>query len=102
MKLSKMLEITAETVIITNIPASVRTECRRAVIRTLGNASHFEQLATKWAMATSHLVPRAGGPHLGRALLLKWLLLLETDYDAIFFTDSDVDIWSVRLGPLLL
>lgn len=89
----------AEVLILANAARLVHSECHARILAIDGNLS-----ATIEAFATAHEArynPVARAPlrsaasgHYLRAWLQKWQLIGQTKYDAVFYSDADVDIFA--------
>ena len=86
----------SELLVLTTQVRLLRGECRA---RTLAYDSNISAAVDAFADAhelrhRSHRLRSAHGGHYQRAWLRKWMLIGMTEYDAIFYTDTDVDIFA--------
>ena len=85
----------AELIVLTNDEAVVRREC---LARTIAFDANVSVLVDAWAGAYETRYARrlkaAATPNEMRAWLRKWQLVGMTEYAAIFYTDTDVDIFA--------
>ena len=88
--------IRAELIVLTNRQAVVRRECRARIILFDANVS---AVVDAWASAHETQYARrrlkaATCSHYLRSWLRKWQLVGMIKYDAVFYTDTDVDLFA--------